>query len=1034
MKKFLKWFAISFSILLLLIVIAISVTIWFVFTPERLTPVIRKQAAEFITCKSEIGEVELTFFSTFPQFGLKISRFALINPLINAPSDTLVFADQLVGVIDVAAFWKRNEVVLTELKLQNANINVFTDSTGLTNFDIVKADTIPIPKDTLEEEMKFSFININNVEFVNINMAYIDNQLKLKAQVHDFMAQFSGFLMDDSLKMNLQVTNGIVTFSYDGENYLNNASVKMTFPATVNLSKERVLIENAFTTINDLTFSLNGTVQNDTLTNSILTNLSYKLDSWSIPKVFDMIPLSYRSYIEGMDFSGLVSSSGEIKGVYSDSLMPWINSQIKLTDGKLIYTDIPFPLTQMNGKFQLSTDLSNDAQSFLKINSFSAKTPKSFFKGTGAIKNLFSDIYFDIVTDANLTLSEFAAFIPSDMNMTFEGNANGRVKLAFKMSQLDNLQIDRMKISGSLLMKDFNARYDSMTFATAYSRLEFTLPNPNTKSLDTKYLYAKIDSKFLEAGMLDGTYSRMTNASLSLETSDVMDSTSLPNVTCLFGMDLLEAGMDTMNIAANKLKGDFAMVSVKGGDISNIKIKFDSEKVNAIMGKDIIGMTNSHVDANVAHPFGEPKIKLNYSGEMLDMNLMGNSVQIGKVKMNTDVVNDSTQKDIFQQWMATGFLEMEKGHISTELLRYPIEIPAIKMYFTPEEFNIKESRMKIANSDFSLSGKLSNILSYFKHDSLLRGNFSFNSSNTDILQLMILSSGIGDSSAVASSDNKTTTDSVSTGPYMVPKGMDLLLKANITRATLDVDTITNIKGDIRVKDGILLLDGLVFTTPAAKMQLTAMYRSPRKNHLYLGMDYHMLNIEIEELLKMIPDIDSMMPMLRSFRGKGEFHIAAETYLDSMYNPKKSTIRSAASIRGQDLVLMDGETFSEIAKTLRFSKRTKNKVDSLSAEFTVFKQEIDIYPFLIVMDKYKAVVAGRHNLDMSFDYHISLVDSPFPVKLGANVTGTLDDLKIRPAKCRYAQMYRPAQRGVVKNKQLELRRMIRESLVKKVIQD
>ena len=130
--------------------------------------------------------------------------------------------------------------------------------------------------------------------------------------------------------------------------------------------------------------------------------------------------------------------------------------------------------------------------------------------------------------------------------------------------------------------------------------------------------------------------------------------------------------------------------------------------------------------------------------------------------------------------------------------------------------------------------------------------------------------------------------------------------------------------------------------------------------------------------------------------------------------------------------MDGQTFSEIAKTLRFSKQALNKVDSLSAEFTVFKQEIDVYPFLIVMDKYKGVVAGRHNMDMSFDYHISVVDSPLPLKFGIDVTGSLDDLKYRPARCRYAEFYRPVARREVQNRQLELRRLIRDALTQKLV--
>jgi len=258
-----------------------------------------------------------------------------------------------------------------------------------------------------------------------------------------------------------------------------------------------------------------------------------------------------------------------------------------------------------------------------------------------------------------------------------------------------------------------------------------------------------------------------------------------------------------------------------------------------------------------------------------------------------------------------------------------------------------------------------------------------------------------------------------------------MLNANIKLATIGVDTATNIKGAVQVHDGILLLDGLTFDTPAARMQLTAMYRTPRKNHLYLGIDYHMMDVEISELLTMIPDIDSLMPMLKSFGGRGEFHIAAETYLDSLYNIKKSTLRGAASIQGNNLVLMDGQTFSEIAKTLRFNKKTQNKVDSLSAEFTIFRNEIDVYPFLIVMDKYKAVIAGRHNFDMTFDYHVSVIDCPLPIKLGVDIKGNVDNLSYKLVKCRYAEYFRPTSRHEVESKQLELRQMIRQTLAEKM---
>ena len=434
----------------------------------------------------------------------------------------------------------------------------------------------------------------------------------------------------------------------------------------------------------------------------------------------------------------------------------------------------------------------------------------------------------------------------------------------------------------------------------------------------------------------------------------------------------------------------------------------------------------------VAGAADQPAIRLAYNSYDLTAKMGQNSVAVGDVTFNTDIVNDKNQEDIFLQWLTSGFIDMNNGTISISELSHPLEIPSIKMDFDPETFNIRESRLKIDQSDFGLTGTLSNVLSWSRGDSILRGDFIFISDNTDLAQLMYLTSGIGvEDEVVDQNPSQPNNNNSFTGPYMVPQGMDIILRASVRQATMGVDTATNIIGDVRVNDGILLLDRLTFTTPAADMQLTAMYRTPRKNHLYLGLEYHMLDVEISRLLEMIPDIDTLMPMLRSFKGSGEFHIAVETYLDSLYNIKKSTLRGASSIRGNDLVLMDGETFGEIARTLRFSRRAENRVDSLSAEFTIFREEIDIYPFLIVMDRYKAIVAGRHNFDMSFDYHISLVESPLPIRLGIDVSGTMEELRYRLASPRYAEFYRPASRRAVESRQLELRRMIREALLKNI---
>ncbi len=993
MKKFWKVLLFTFLSIFSILIVTISVVWWLVFTPERITPIVRKQAEKFITCQSEIGEVELTFFSTYPNFGLKVKQFALINPVTGAPCDTLVKVDELVGIVDAVAWRKKKELILVGFELTGGSVNVFSDSLGNTNYDIIATDTTSTPE--TDSETMLPVIDIRNVVLNDVNLQYNDLSLKLSTVIRDLSAEIAGSVTQDNISGKVKLTTSWVSFEYDGEKYLEQASIMLDIPVDVIPSRQLINLKNATVSINDLELLLNGTLENDTINQNILTDISYELTSWPVKNMLALVPPLFHSYLEGIDGDGFLTSQGSIKGLMNDSVMPLMDIHLLLEKGKMKYAGFPLPLHDIEGDINFYSDLKTDSLSFVRINRFDAKTPQSTVKIKGLVNHLFTDIYCDLTTNTRLRLDEFTPMIPDSLKVTLKGKAVGVVKSSFSLAQLEKMQLEKMKLSGSITLSDFDVTYDSLSLKTDLSKIDFALPNRKASAQNTKFAFATILAENISAGKLESYNASLQNASITLETSDVRDTTRIPDLICSFNLDSLFAEMDTMSIAIAKPDGKVSLSP-----------RFDAPD--------------------------QPRIMLSYNSGQLKTSMGQSSAVVKRINIDTDILNDNTQKDIFLQWLVKGFIDMNQGSITMSGFPHPIEIPSIKMNFEPETFNIEEGSIKIDRSDFQLSGNLNNVLSYFRGDSILRGNFSFVSDTTDISQIIALTSGIGngDTTAVEQPDS-SDSDSTYTGPYMVPMGIDVLLSVNIKTATLGIDTATNITGNVQVNDGILLLDELTFATPAARMQLTAMYRTPRKNHLYLGLDYHMLDVEIGELLTMIPDIDSLMPMLRSFEGKGEFHIAVETYMDSLYNIKRSTLRGASSIKGDDLVLMDGETFSEIAKKLKFNKKTENKVDFLSAEFTIFRNEIDIYPFLIVMDKYKAVISGRHNFDMTFDYHVSIVESPLPIKLGLDLKGNMDDLDVSLAKCKYAELYRPTSRRVVENKQLELRRMIREILTKKV---
>ncbi len=993
MKRFLKILLITLFSLILFFILSFSILMWVIFTPEKLTPLLRTQVEKIVPYPSEFGEVELTFYSTFPDFGIRVKNIVVISKTDSFPSDTLLRLNEVVGAVDVRALWKNNELIVHKLSLSDGKMNIFTDSLGHSNYDLFLTGSEVEPDDA--PGSGFNLINLGSIELKNLNISYTDIAAKLTTSFTGLKAKISGDLRGNQVNGHIDLNSAIVSLNYAGEKYLDEAQVRLDIPVEFNIPRQLVNLKKAFASVNGSGITINGPVENDTAFSRLIMDLNFETQALQINNILALIPPVFLSEYGSFDAKGVVSSFGNITGVLSDSLMPVLDINFALDKGYLLYDDLPFPLREMNGIFHVYVDMNNNPDSYINISRFEASTPRSVLKTSGKINELFSDIHLKLVSEADVEVDEFRSFIPADMDLSINGSIKGKLVSDFTISQANDLALEKMKISGFASLSGFFLEYDSISLKTSSSAIEFALPNPETSGKNTSFAFVTVASENLDVSKPGDFSTSIKNSHIYVEMSDVRDTSLIPDIFCTYSMDSITAGMDSQHFAISKPLGYFNISPVPGVPLQpEIQMGYTSYKLGAKMGQD--------------------------------------SAVIDDITIHSNIIYDQSQEDIFLQWLANGALGMRNGRVYMPALSGSVYIPEIKMEFNPENFHIHEGSIIIDQSDFELTGSLTNVLSYFRGDSILRGDFSFQSKNTDLAHIMSLTSGIGTEADTANLNpsQQNAADTVS-GPYMVPKGIDVLLKADVKKACMGPDTISNIIGDIRVNDGILLLDGLTFTTPAADMQLTAMYRTPRKNHLYLGLDYHMFDVEISRLLQMIPDIDTLMPMLRSFKGSGEFHIAVETYLDSMYNVKKSTLRGASSIKGEDLVLMDGETFSEIARSLRFSKKAENRVDSLSAEFTIFREEIDVYPFLIVMDRYKAVVAGRHNFDLSFDYHISLVESFLPIRLGVDIAGNADDMKYRLASPRYAEFYRPSSRRAVESRQLELRKMIREALLENV---
>ena len=990
MKRALKILGWTLLSIVLAVVLVAIIAIYVVFTPERLTPIARQAADKFITCEHEIGEVDLTFFSTFPRFGLRADGLLLINPKAGAQNDTIVEAKHLVATVDVMEFLNNKNLHVHEAILDDATVNFYIAGDGTTNLtDVFVTSPDTTEEDTSAFSLPFDALRVDGLRIKANAITFLDEKDTICASLGltDLSASANSW---EDIFLSLDAQDVCATLK--GETYADSLHVTLDAPMAVNLDTMHFAFRRAELAVNEFALVLSGTAD---IRDSIGINAGIATkDKWQIQPLLALVPAKFTSALKDIEVDGQVALEADIKGFLGENAMPLVKARLTLEDGEGAYKPLPYKLRDLELDADALLDLNKKEPSSVTIRNLAAKTKDSKLSATGTVNDLMGNMLLDLALKLDANLPDFAYFLPD--SMTLLGRAKGSMKSKISLADLTEMRLHKGRISADLVLDDIRYEQDSMIAILPHSTAKIQIPNATPSRKSVNWARAEIVSDKIDFVMGDATHAMIDAPVIKAEAANVLNKEQEYFASLAF--DALDAKYDT--ILAD-LKASELEAFVSGGQKISTKLK--TQALTASMGEELKAKTGSLAL--------EAASRYNKDGEnaLLKWN--------PRLKIN----------------LKDGFLNLPSR------LPEAVIIPSIEFKYSNREMAIDNSRIVLGNSDLELKGNVRNIGKWFRHEDILQGELEVVSNHCDANQLLAWFSadkGAEEETAQTASNQDevsnqaagSNTQAGEADPFLVPTDVDLTLNTHMREVDIFNQNAKDLKGGIYVKNGKLILDEVGFVCRAAKLQLTAIYSTPRRNHLYLGFDYHMIDVDIDELLSMIPDLEEMVPMLASFKGAAQFHLAVETYLNEYYKPKMSTLRGASSLTGKDLVVLDSETFSTISKLLMFKKKTENKIDSLNAEITIYKNEIDVYPLCVQMDNYMVALGGRHRTDMTFNYDINVLS---PIYLGVHVGGTMDNLEIKLAKCKYAQDFRPHWYQKADTQSLELRQLIKKSMEKNV---
>ncbi|MCE9373061.1 AsmA-like C-terminal region-containing protein [Bacteroides fragilis] len=953
-KKTLKISGITLGTVLLVLLVAIAFVVNFIVTPKKLTPVVLDAANQTLNAHLDMESVELTFFSTFPQFGLKVKNGSLVSKALNDSSwcktDSLLSFKECVLTVNPIAYLMENRIVVHNLSLEEVAVYAYRNKTGKANWEVTRASVDTIPADTASTDFN-SEIDIRNIELKHANLVFDDRNTDIYSRIDDANLKLRLSLTKGISTLGLKFDNKNILFWQQGELLVNKIATSLRTDIMVDRQTAVWKLKDTELDVNGIRLDVNGAFRRDTVAKTIGMDLEYGLHAPSMETVLRMIP---KSYVKDTKVSakGEVTVSGRVRGVYGDKKLPAVSLKIGIKEASAQYKGLPYGIDEVTADFDAYVDLMRHQPSYLNLKIFHFKGAHTEVLADAKVDDLLDDPLITFHTKSTVDLDALAKTFPLQESVTITGKLDADMGMKCRLSALKKQDIGRMKLGGKLELKDFELKDTAKDF-------DF-LGNATFRFRDNETLQAQIDVRklVLRSRFLSSDIERLV---ANVSSTNPQDTNRIVSLQCDMEVSKLRASM---------------------GD--SIKLYSARAKAQAALGPQGVDVTKPAIDFSLR----ADSLFFSAAGTRMAMNVAG-------IKMKADKLNDSL-------WMPKGIVGFNRLRFRTPEFGLPIRMSKTAVTVDGPKITLKNASVRIGRSNMTATGDMMGVYRAMTKGEKLTAHLSLTSDLIDCNQLI-------NSLSFPEDTTEVLTDSVPSEMklFVIPRNIDFELQTDLKKVIFEKMLFENVHGAVDIKNQAIHLEDLSMRALDADMKAVMVYKAGSPRGGYAGFDFKIRNINIAKLVDFVPALDTIVPMLRSFKGRVMFDVAADARLDSAMNIRIPTLRSAIHIKGDSLVLMDGETFAEISKMLMFKNKKENVFDSISVNVTVHDGNVTVYPFLVEIDRYKAAVGGEQGLDMNFNYHISILKSPLPFKAGVNISGNLDKMKFRIGKAKYKDAVTPA---------------------------
>lgn len=1028
-KRIAKWLCITLGSLVILAAIAIGVGLW-LLTPEALTPMVSKYSSNYLDAEVTAGKVELSFWSTFPKVSLDIEDLTVVSDKLKglpqgvrdslpADADTLLTLRHFSGGVNLWAMMG-GTVKLYDVVFDKPEINIVQVNDTIANYMIVppseKSDTSSLP---------FPYISINRFAITG-------------------GAPVRFFSLADSIDaaVNLTTTSLIGSeaplYSFDiagnGSGRLAEVFEIPLLPFGLNGQIDWNQHKPRHLALRDFTVSAGGiTLKLDSdmdFEKTVVVNglelLGAKIN---IHDVLDIIPTRYLGTLKEIDTDVETDVSLKLLKPYrlDSNALPELQVSLKISGGTLSYDRIR--LNNLRADIEANIVGGNLDASTIDVRDLTVEGRSIGFTLSGTASHLVSDPAIDGRFHGRLNFSALPAQLWRKLRCSASGMLVGDANVRMKISDLTPKRFHNVKADGELALRDFTFSTADSTLAASTRKMSLAFgTSANFVIADTlradSLLKVSISADTLafagEGITLSGSAASFVVAARN--TRESLDTSRINPIgfAARAGIIRLRSDSDSINLrlrdaavkATLKRFGGSARAPLLDLNVAAARVRYSDPASR-------LSLTDANASLTV-HPVRRRSLAADSArrARMRERRLKADSLFAASGKENIDFELDRSLLSWLRHWKASGHVKARRGRLLTPYFPVRNRIRNLDMAFSTDSVIIRDTRYSLGKSDFLINGEITNIARALtsRRGSPLNIHFDIKSDTiniNEIYEAIMKGSAYADrmrngtAARVDAGDDDaleakldSQADTYDKAAFVVPSNVNASLDITANEVLYADIWFQKLQGKIGVRNGAVYLDRFAGYTPIGSMDLTALYSAPSKHDIHFAAGIVVRRLHLKQFLHLLPEIDSVLPLLREVNGIITADAAITTDIDSMMNLKFHTLDMVLKLMGDSLVLVDSETFRTMSKWLMFKHKDRNIINSMKVELMIKDTRLDVFPFVFDIDRYKLGVSGHNTLDMDLDYHVAVLKSPLPFKFGVNIKGKPGHLKIRLGRANF----------------------------------